>query len=83
VEPEKQSLLEYGSEATFVSKQWLGKNVPAAKNTHSTIMVCWKRCFLIGLRKGVIRKTIGATMSVQYGSEEKRQLEGSRRSEGT
>jgi stage III sporulation protein SpoIIIAA len=37
VEPEKQPLLANGSETTFVSKQRLGKHVPAATDTHATI----------------------------------------------
>jgi hypothetical protein len=57
VKPEKRPLLANGSEITFVSRQRLGKHVPAA--TH-TIKVLLKRCFLLGLCEGVIRKKIGA-----------------------
>jgi hypothetical protein len=39
VEPEKQPLLGNGSETTFVSRQRLGKHVPAAMDTHATIEV--------------------------------------------
>jgi hypothetical protein len=39
VEPEKQPLLANGSETTFVSIQRLGKQVPAAMDTHVTIEV--------------------------------------------
>jgi hypothetical protein len=64
VEPEKQTLLANGSETTFGSRQRLGKHVPAATDTHATIGVLWKRCFLLGPCKGVIRKTAGATQSI-------------------
>jgi hypothetical protein len=37
VEPEKQPLPTNGSETTFVSRQRLGKHVPAATDTHATI----------------------------------------------
>jgi hypothetical protein len=39
VEPEKQPLLANGPETTFVSRQRLGKDVPAAVDTHVTIEV--------------------------------------------
>jgi hypothetical protein len=39
VEPEKQPLLANDSEITFVSRQRLGKHVPAAMDTHATIEV--------------------------------------------
>jgi hypothetical protein len=39
VEPEKQPLLSNDYERTSVSKQQLGKHVPAAKDTHATIEV--------------------------------------------
>jgi hypothetical protein len=68
VEPEKQSLLAKGSETKFVSRQQLGKHVPAARDKHATIEYCRKRCFIHGPCKGVIRKTVGATKSVVYGS---------------
>jgi hypothetical protein len=37
VEPEKQPLLANGVETTFVSKQRLGKYIPASTVTHATI----------------------------------------------
>jgi hypothetical protein len=37
VEPEEEPLLANGSETTFVSKQSLGKHVPAAMHKHATI----------------------------------------------
>jgi hypothetical protein len=37
VEPEKQPLLANGSESTFVSRQRLGKCVPAATDTHAAM----------------------------------------------
>jgi hypothetical protein len=45
VEPGKQQLLENGSETTFISRQRLGKHVPAAKYTHATIEVLLERVF--------------------------------------
>jgi hypothetical protein len=42
VEPEKQPLLAKGSETTFVSRQRVGKHVPAATDTYVTE----ERCFL-------------------------------------
>jgi hypothetical protein len=36
VAPDKQPLLANGSETTFVSKQRLGKHVPAATDRHAT-----------------------------------------------
>jgi hypothetical protein len=39
VKPEKEPLLANGSETTFVSRQRLGKYVPAATNTHTIIEV--------------------------------------------
>jgi hypothetical protein len=36
MEPEKQPLLANGSETTFVSKQRLGKHVPAVTDTRAT-----------------------------------------------
>jgi hypothetical protein len=34
--PDKQLLLEHGSETTFLSRQRLRKHVPAATNVHAT-----------------------------------------------
>jgi hypothetical protein len=45
VEPEKQPLLANGSESTFVSKQRLGKHVPAATDTHATIEILLETVF--------------------------------------
>jgi hypothetical protein len=64
--PEKQPLLASDSKMIFVSRQRLGKHVPAATDAHSTIDVL---CFLLGQFKGVIRKTNGVTESVLYGSQ--------------
>jgi hypothetical protein len=45
VEPEKQTLLANGSETAFVSRQRLGKHVPAATDTHATIQVSLETVF--------------------------------------
>jgi hypothetical protein len=45
VEPEKQPLLPNGSETTFVSRQLLGKHVPAVTDTHATIEVLSEMVF--------------------------------------
>jgi hypothetical protein len=45
VEPEKQPLLANGSETTFVSRQQLGKHVPAATDTYATIEVLLETTF--------------------------------------
>jgi hypothetical protein len=66
VEREKQPLLANGSETTFV----FGNHVLAETDTHATIDICLKRCFLLGPCKMVIRNTIGATESVLYGRKE-------------
>jgi hypothetical protein len=68
VEPEKQLLLANGSETIFVSRQRLGKHVPAATDTHSTIEVLLETVFSTLSVQRIIRKTIGATESVVYGS---------------
>jgi hypothetical protein len=47
VEPEKQPLLANDSKTTFVSKQRLGKHVPAATDTHVTIEVLLQTVFSI------------------------------------
>jgi hypothetical protein len=46
-----------------VSKQRLSKQVPAATDTHATIEVLLKRCFLFGPCKKVIRRTIEERIS--------------------
>jgi ParB-like chromosome segregation protein Spo0J len=56
VEPEKQSLLANGSETIFVSRQRLGKHVPAAMDTYVTIEV--------------LLETVFSTRSVQRGHKE-------------
>jgi hypothetical protein len=56
VEPEKQPLLANSSETTFVSRQRLGKHVPAATGTHATIEV--------------LLETVFSTRSVQRGYKE-------------
>jgi hypothetical protein len=56
VEPEKQPLLANGSEATFISKQRLGKHVPAATDMHPT--------------KYVLLATVFCTQSMQRGYTE-------------
>jgi hypothetical protein len=45
VEPQKQTLLENGSETTFVSRQRLGKHVPAATDKHATIEILLETVF--------------------------------------
>jgi hypothetical protein len=45
VEQEKKPLLANGSESTFVSRQGLGKHVPAAKIEHATIEVLLETVF--------------------------------------
>jgi hypothetical protein len=45
VEPEKQPSLANGSETTLVSRQWLGKHVPAATDMHATIEVLLETVF--------------------------------------
>jgi hypothetical protein len=67
-EPEKQPLLANDPETTFVSRQRLGKHVPTARMHMWQYKYCWKRCFLLGPCKGVIRKITGATESVLYRS---------------
>jgi hypothetical protein len=56
VEPEKQPLLANGSETTFISKQRLGKYVPATTNIHATTEV--------------LLQTVFPTRSVQMGYKE-------------
>jgi hypothetical protein len=45
MEPEKQTLLANSSERTFISRQLLGKHVPAAKDKHATIDVLLETVF--------------------------------------
>jgi hypothetical protein len=47
VELQKQPLLANGSETTFVSRQRLGKHIPAATDTHATIEVLLETAFSI------------------------------------
>jgi hypothetical protein len=56
VEPEKQTFLSNGSKTTFVSRQRLGKYVPAAMGTHATIEA--------------LLETVFSTLSVQRGYKE-------------
>jgi hypothetical protein len=48
-----------------VYRQRIGKHVPAATNTKTTIELLLETVFLLGPRKVVIRKTIGATQFVK------------------
>jgi hypothetical protein len=61
VEPEKQPLLANGSETTFVSRQLLGKHIPAATGMNTIIQVLLETVFSIRSVQRVIRKTNGAT----------------------
>jgi hypothetical protein len=45
VEPEKLPLLANGSETTFVSRQRIGKHIPAATDTHATIEILLEMVF--------------------------------------
>jgi hypothetical protein len=54
VEPEKQPLLANGSETTFVSMQQLGKHVPAATDTHTTIKILLETVFFYSIRAKVL-----------------------------
>jgi hypothetical protein len=45
VGPEKQPLVANDSETTFISRQRLGKYVPAATDTHATIQVMLETVF--------------------------------------
>jgi hypothetical protein len=47
------------------SRQLIGKQVPGATNTNTIIELFWKRRFLLGPCKLVIRKTNGATQLVE------------------
>jgi hypothetical protein len=54
VEPEKQPLLVNGYKTTFISRQQLGKHVPAATDTHATIEVLLETLFTIqSVQKGL------------------------------
>jgi hypothetical protein len=66
VELEKQPLLANGSE-TFVSRR-LGKNVPAASDTHATIEVLLEVVFSTRAVQRGYKKTTRAIESVLYGS---------------
>jgi hypothetical protein len=50
VEPEKQLLLVNGPETIFVSRQRLGKHVPAASDTHATVEVLLEKVFSTTVR---------------------------------
>jgi hypothetical protein len=56
VEPEKQPLLANGSETAFVSRQRLGKHVPAATDTHATIEVLLGNMFSARSMKKAYKK---------------------------
>jgi hypothetical protein len=58
LEPEKQSLLTNGSVTTFVTRQRLGKHVPAARDTYATIEV--------------LSETVLSTRSLQRGYKEEK-----------
>jgi hypothetical protein len=61
-EPEKQSLLANGSKTIFISRQQLGKHVPAATDTHTAIKILlevfagqhWVRGFESHSRRGCL-----------------------------
>jgi hypothetical protein len=81
VEPKKQPLLANVSETTSVSRKRLGKHVPAETDTHATIVVLLKKVFYIrSVQRGYKENNWGNRVSNGV-CEEKRQLEGSRRSE--
>jgi hypothetical protein len=84
VEPEQQSLLANGSE-TFVSRQRLGKHVPAATDTHLTIDVLLEMVFSIrSVRMSYKKDKWGNQVSsVRQAVTKRFQLEGCRRSERT
>jgi hypothetical protein len=68
VEPEQEPLLANSSETTFVSKQRLGKHVPAATGTHAIIEV--------------LLETVFSTRSVKRGiSQEKHYVSSTKRSQ--
>jgi hypothetical protein len=45
VEPEKEPLPAYGSQTAFVSRQRLGKHVPAATDTYANVEVLLETVF--------------------------------------
>jgi hypothetical protein len=57
---------------TAVSRQQLGKDVPAATHTHAIIEVLLEEVFLLGPYKGVIRRTearkVQLSLRVEAGS---------------
>jgi hypothetical protein len=78
VEPEKQPLLVNGSE-TFVSRQRLGKNVPATTDTHVTIEVLLETVFSTRSVQRGYRRTIDAeagsntsTVTLQVAGDDKK-----------
>jgi hypothetical protein len=73
VEPEKQPLLANGSETTFVSRKRLGKHVPAATNTHSSIDVLLQRAFFTrSVKRGYEEDKWGNRVSSVWESVRKR-----------
>jgi hypothetical protein len=56
VEPKKQPLLANGPVTTIVSRQWFGKHVPAAMDTHATKRYSWKRCFLVPCKRAIRKR---------------------------
>jgi hypothetical protein len=85
VEPEKQPLLANGFETTFVSRQRLGKHVPAATDTHAIIEVLLETAFSARSVKSGYKENNWGNLDISvWESVKKRvQLEGSCRSERT
>jgi hypothetical protein len=87
VEPEKQPLLANGSETTFVSRQWIGKRDPAATDTHVSTEAPLEIVFCTrSVQKSYRKNNLGNRVSsvregVKKTDKEKRQLDGSSRSE--
>jgi hypothetical protein len=61
-------------ERRAVSRQWFGKHIPAAMDTHASIQVLLEKVFYTWSVQGVMRKTVEARIV---------QLEKIRRSEKT
>jgi hypothetical protein len=78
VEPKKQPLQANGSETTFVCRQWLGKHVSAATETHTVENGV---LYLVRAKRLYGRQLGQPSQFGMGGCEEKGQLEGSRRSE--
>jgi hypothetical protein len=88
VESEKQPLLVNGAETTFVSRQRLGKHVPVATDTHATIELLLETVFSTRSARVCKKDKWGNQVSsvretVKKRTEEKGQLQGSRRSKRT